>query len=394
MSDGSGVPQVADRTSSGTGSTAKPAMDGIITLFSVRFCHSYYNASGGQCEGLTVEPTPDCARLMAELSIRVRNQSSGFIVYLPSSRLPAVRARIASDQGNGNSGQGCWTRLTFLLKTSNAAFIGFTGLPIDTCPTRQALFVSNLQTTGVDGQLWFGQGGAVGGSDVYPVCGPTISVHTTGDGVVSMADIGGNVVDTVACARKAKSALTLAGCPVDLYALTADPPGVYAGPGKWLYTQPDFPALGLVDLLLAQPDAGSGDPAAFPVQLSVAEAQEVELVLVFASRFTFWQYLVVVQGLRGYLSSDVSVAGSGMAFRQDFVTMPNGDRASRFSSQDPIPLSERPTQRFSLMGHRIASDGSSDSIRIDRLPTAPAAPVWPTSATDRMSGISEIFVYV
>jgi hypothetical protein len=120
----------------------------------------------------------------------------------------------------------------------------------------------------------------------------------------------------------------------------------------------------------------------------------VNLVLGFDARATYWQYYVVAQDARSRLSETLSVTGAGATFRQSLAALPGGEPAVLFTADTPLPLRQHTTHRFKLTGSRNGADGSRSDIRVERLPSAPKAPVWPAASGDGLTGCSEIYVYV
>jgi hypothetical protein len=369
---------------------------GVITLFCVQICHSYYNLANDRCPDFAVVPTPDGAALMARLGISFQDKGDGFIVYCAPSRLPAIASHLAA-MADGKT-QGGW--LSFFLLLKNPAFVGITALPLDTNPTQQNLYASNLDVAKTKGgELVFGSRTGVDTTALLPVSGPAIALQTTADAVVSIADILGQTVASATAPANSPTTLSLAASPFGRYTISADPATAYAGPSEVAYVPTRPLTSGLIDLLLAQPPNQTGDGAAFPIAMALNQpptTQTVSLVLSFTARATTWQYYVVSQSGRGSFGQDLSISGTATTFVQAAkpVALPNGEEAVLFSSAQPLPLRQHAPTRFKLSGQRHGPGGSRDEISIDRLPSAPAAPVWPASTGDALSGASEIFVHV
>ena len=379
---------------------------GYITLFDVHFEHGYYNASGGTCPDFRVVPTPDCAKLMGQLGMLFKDHGTGFSVLVTQARAEAMIAFVRSHYAAGPQGQGYWSWLSFLLVPTNPGFVGITSLPITTNPMLQNLHLDNRAARAVAGQMVL----AGGGDALSPVTGASWSVPTPAGRAAALLDLSGAPVAARASVSDEVTRFDLNGLPYGWYsvALTARSGKPVAAKGfatTRLYVPQNPLSLVLLDLLLTQPVAGAGDPAAYPIPPMAppparaaaptpASIQPVSLTVAFQPRETYWRYYIVAQG-RGRFAGDLAISGGSVSFTKSAKALPNGDQAVLFTAGTPLPLRQRAPQRFALSGHRQGANGSRDAISIARLPTAPAAPVWPlASPNDALSGSSEIFVYV
>lgn len=370
----------------------------FVTLFRVQLRHSFYNASQEQCPDFRVEPTPACAQLMAQLGIVFRDQGVGFSVAISRARVGALMQTIAASYQAGPEGHGAWARLSFVLVCTNPNFIGFTALPLDTSPTRENFYASNVLTHERNGELLLGDGQGLGAEALHAVTGPTLALPMAGDGTVTLYDISGYPVRVVTGSAGSQATVSLADLAQDLYTITCVPASAYTGPASVLYVPSRPITMGLLDLMLSQPAQGVGDPAAFPVTPGKSDAAlgTVNLVLPFAARKTFWQYYVVSTDRQRLQDDDLSIQGDDMVFKSTAVVLPNGDPALLFEADPPqgLPLRQRSPFRFTLSGHRHGADGSRNTISVDRLPAAPPDPVWPAASGSVLNGNSEIYVYV
>ncbi len=383
---------------------------GTATLFQVSFRHGYYNALDGRCPDFSVVPTPDCAALMGRLGLGFRDTGTGFLVQVPAARLPALAGYLASRFGDGPDGQGYWTRLSFQLVLRNPAFFDVTALPLDTTPVGGNFHADNLavhkhkSVTGQGTQFIFGgQGGAA--PAIYPLTGPSLAIPVSKAASVSVCDLSGAAVAT-ATVPAGTATVSLCGRAYGLYTISVSPASAYAGPAAVLYVPGRPVAAGLLELLLAQPTPGTGQRAAFPIgplpfpptapqPPATVPSRTVPLVLEFEARRTTWQYYVVSQDGRGAFGDDLSITGEGATFQRspEPVTLPDGQSAVLFASSSPLPLRQHSPYKLRLRGQRRGPAGSRDPVAVDRLPVAPAFPVWPSEG-DPSSGRSEIFVYV
>lgn len=358
---------------------------GILALFSVAIRHAYYNLADNRCRDLAVVPCPATRTLMASLGLVFRDRGDGFSVHADRSRLAGLAAR----QREGID------RLSFLLTLRNPDFMGITALPIDTRPQLQALYAGNLRTAKADGLLYLGSGKAIGAKALHPITGAALSLQTSAAATLTVADVAGRIVCSAESGAGRTAALSLAGQPYGLYAISASPASAYAGPAALLYAPSMPPVIGLIDLFLAPPPGTAGGSVAFP--FASGTARPVDLVLSFAARKTIWRYYVVSQGNRGRLQHEqMRITGSGATFTRAPapVPLPGGDEAILFSSSKALPLRQQTPFQFSLSGPRHGPDGSRADVTIECLPGAAATPVWPNPSGPSLSGSSEIFIYV
>lgn len=160
--------------------------------------------------------------------------------------------------------------------------------------------------------------------------------------------------------------------------------------------------MGMIDLLLTQPDVATGNPAAFPLarppaiippdkDTQATTPTQVDLILHFEARATYWKYYIVPPASQTPLIDALTINGNGTKFHKSIDILPNGDIAVLFAAKTPLTMAERSTYRFSLTGQRSDTNGT---ISIDPLPVAPMAPVWPRAGGRALTGCSEIFVYI
>ncbi len=369
-----------------------------VELFRVGFLHGYYNRTDGRCPDFDVAPSSASAALMSSLGMLFRDFGSGFGVYIDRSRLPALIDYVRRGYRADASPAGYWAWLTFLLVPRNPALIGVTALPIDTNPMLENLYASNLQVSDAGSAFVFGNG-AIDASSLVPVTGATLAAPSAEGSAATLLDISGSVVASVS-PTDANAAFNLAALPYGLYRFAA--PGAASVSHLYVPAQPR--SLCAIDLLLTQPAAGLGDPAAFPVPPlpsppsaatpSPSDVHAVDLTLAFNARDTFWEYYVVSQNARAHFGDDLTIVGSAATFRKSLAALPNGDQAVQFTATTALPLRAQSPYRFELSGHRRASHGSRDDVSIKWLPTAPAAPVWPAPSGDTLTGSSHIYVYI
>tara|TARA_R110001599_G_scaffold253766_1_gene454077 strand:+ start:1865 stop:2986 length:1122 start_codon:yes stop_codon:yes gene_type:complete len=366
-----------------TGSTGANQSHGLMRLFQMDFQHDYYNLNDDRCEDFAVVPSPDTAAFIQSVGLKINDRGAGIDIYLPANRKDAFLRAI-----DGNAGAS----LRFLLLLKNPTFIGVTALPIDTNPTRQAIYASNLQVKKQGLQYNFGTTGTIQPSSLVAVTGSEIPVNNSAAGTVVNRNIWGDNVVSVDTGSNDAS-LSLAGQPFGLYAISATPASAYQGPDKLLYLPAAASPIAFVELALKQPADGEGPREAFPVSAYDQAILPVELVMQFAARSTFWNYYIVAQQQGRILESDLDISGTGTSFTKSLAHLPNGDNAILFSATQPAPMRQKAASRYSLSGSFVDPNGRAQAISVARLPTAPTTPVWPAIG-DNMAGTSEIFVYL
>lgn len=373
-------------------------------LFNVTFRHDYYNAAGGACGDFRVIPTPACAKLMAALGMIFRDLGAGFSVQVDRARIPAMVAYLRQADERARSGAGRCTWLSFVLVLTNPDFVGITSLPITTSPMVQNLYATNLDAA-EDGKGLVMGGGSGPGAALVPVTGASLEVPTPEGSTASLTDISGNAAPAAGATGDGVTRFSMNGLPYGFYTVVFEGAGDGGPPSEQYLYMPGQPGtFGLVDLVLAQPAAGQGVVAAFPVGAmappqsgaspSAPAVTTVNLTLPFKARKTYWNYYICSHDKSAHFTRGLQITGKGTAFDKSVETLPNGDPAVLFSARTPLPLQQVSEYRFELSGRRKSASGREDDISIDWLPASPAAPVWPASTGDALTGVSEIYVYV
>lgn len=363
-------------------------------LFRVSIQHEYYNQSGGACRDFEVLPAPASARVMRSLGMLFRDYGAGFSVHIEASRIGGLidyaKRRYRADADPA----GYWSWLTFFLIPRSSSFIGITAMPLTASASRENAYLCNLTTHRSSGALVLGEPSWPEDA-LFPVCGATLSVSAPNGSTLTLADISGKTYTSIP-AHNRSGQFDLAELPYGKYSVTSSPPGA-AGEARVnaLYVPSRPTPLCVLDLLLTQPASGAGDVPAYPVVLSERPAiRAVDLTVAFQSRDTYWQYFIVSANASSGFGDELRISGEGVDFEKSLTTLPNGDSAVQFSATTALPLRERSPYAFELTGRRRSVHGSRDHVMIKRLPTAPAAPVWPAPSGDVLSGTSQIYVYV
>jgi hypothetical protein len=427
------------------GASAAEAYNGLYKiLFRVVIRHAYNNEKHGLCPSFKVMPSPTSMALMQGQGMVFHDDGTGFSVYIHESQIDSFIDYLRR-QGQEIDGEiQYWSWLSFVLVQSDPYFIGITSLPIDTNPLHDNLYVSN-QNAGQDGNMTPIAGGpAMGASDLVPVTDSQFTVPVTGplDQVV-VRDISGSTVLVVpsdaeiyeiwkTINERDRPSDGEAGAPVgplQLYVqvdLSTLPLGLYwfsirvneageNGPKivsetpleRKLYTAArPGPPLVFVDVLFSKPDSSQG--GVYPVPplyendvIRHDEVGDVVYEMRFDTRQTWWQYYVVSQ-TPGSALIDLQISGEDATFTRapDPVLLPSGEVATLFQSDATLAMREIPPQRFALSGIRRDARGKLSRIRIDTLPAAAIAPVWPAPKDKTLpgqpdvNGTSEMYVYV
>lgn len=393
----------------------------LVKLFSVTVRHTYYSLSRGFCPDLRIAPTPASEELMGNFGMALRQERFGFSIFIQRGRLKDLQAYLLAKALPGPGGTlEFWERLTFSMQLQNPAFIDITQLPLTTKINERNLYASNCQAHLEDGLALLSPGPFLDGAAFYDVVGRDVTLRLpAGAQRVVVTDIAGRVVlpppgtepipifpagSGAGAPQWSWAQIDMSALPFDLYTMRvqdAHGDDITTGKYPWsvLYSQPQADALLLLDMLLTQPTPDSAGvyplPSLFGMPPAPPAASGTPYVLPFDARHTYWQYYIVSQGPRGVLR-DLRISGQGADFvcQPDPVLLPNGDLATVFMAQQPLPLSQHATQVFQLTGRRSDAKGHENAIRISRLPVAAATPVWPSLTQRFQSGISEIYVYV
>ena len=382
---------------SGTAPDGRTGPGGYVALFEVSFRHAFYNAAGGYCPDLQASPTASTAQMMSQLGVMMRRQSAGFGLYAPSSRVEAIARFVASQYTAGAVGAGYWTRLSFVLKSANSDFIGVTRLPLSVSPMAQMLYVSNLQVTSGAHGLGLGSKPVLGREALHDLTAGRLRVAAPSPQLVT--DLSGAVVRTVQ-PKAGVADISFSGLPYGCYRIAGAGAAQPTPPARTVVYAPTAPTgLCLMDLMLAAPTADAEHPQAFPLphpaSASPASSTPVELTLAFAARETRWRYFVVSQKPHAVLADDLTISGPAAIFTRSAEVLPTGAPAAVFTASKALPLRQLSPYAFGLSGHRRSAGGVRDLIRVERLPSAAAAPVWPEpSGRSSLTALSEIYVYV
>ena len=379
------------------------------TLMTVGIFNSYNDRDHGLCSDLTVIPTPACNNLMRSLGLVFQDRGAGFTVYYDEQRagdlVTYLRNRAHPTPGGSSGEVEFWSRLSFMAIPNNPLFIGTTSLPIDTDPATVNFYVANSQARVVDGHVLLAPGEAVDSSDSYPVYPDSFALPVTPfDDKVVVTDVSGAIVWQLDIKPPAPPVMPAKFAQVDISAL---PFGLYniktvalGSPSPltpFLYTAASPVPLCFLDFLLCQPhtDMAGVYPVSRPRKDAPVDASAISHVryaLRFEARSTLWLYYIVSQN-RGLLN-DLRIDSKGTQFRRQDkpVRLPNGDPATLFTADAPLPLRQLSPHRFSLHGSRRDAGGGDNEIYVACLPVASDTPVWPGTTPE--TGISEMFVYV
>jgi hypothetical protein len=380
-------------------------------LFSVRIHHQYYTQDRGLCPDFRISPAPESARLMASLGLVFKDEGIGFSVFVDPTGLTRLINYLRRNARDQSDGSGFWTLLSFLMIPVNPLFVGITALPIDTDPMQVNLFACNSQAHRKKAEIILAKGAYLDTDSLYPTVGANVVLAVPANTCwvvvsgLSGAPVQSNAVAPVA-SPSATVSLDLGDLPFGYYTIglqDADGATIVASayPRTVLYVAARPTSLGLLDMLFTQPRPDMSGVYPIPPLFDLAPDQvptpdqvgEVEYVVPFDARATYWQYYVVSQTPDSRFT-DLSIEGPGATFTRQKkpVVLPGGAIATLFKAGTSLPLRQPSPQRFQLQGSRRSDKAQENDIVVACLPVAPGAPVWPGPTKE--TGTSEMFVYV
>jgi|GEM_PF-1476593 len=323
---------------------------------------------------------------------------------------------------------GIWARLSFVLALSDPYFLNFTQIPIDTNPGVANFFFSNQNAheTSTGAVLLTPPGrNRVTGADLLEVVPSQLRVEFCPDAEqLWVSSISGEVVAclprcfelealtrvpvddidcryAVACSpdppegvlQREQVYVNFAKLPEDKYLLeqvdaqcqpvtcltSEDEPGSRM-PQEVLYTELYPMPLCFIDLLFTNPNGQQ--PGIYPVRnlwkTQETRVEEVDYVLRFTRRETWWSYYIVPQP-RWEPFENLRIESRG--HRVEFagpccVRLADGSRAYRFVSKEPLALEQHSRYRFQLFGRRLSRNGLEETL-VERLPVASNRQVLP-----------------
>jgi hypothetical protein len=401
-------------------------------LFRVVFRHTFNNDTRRRCPNFQVVPSPTSAALMRAQGMVFQDNGTGFSVYIRESQIGDLVAYLRRQASGKKPDQQYWSWLSFVLVSQDPLFVGITKVPIDTNPLFENLYGTNRDAHGPDAVKLLASGLAMDGEDLHEITPAQFAVSVPLPFYQAVVrDISGRIVlvspsddlwkhlwesrgtseISLGASGHYYVQVDLSTLPLGLYTL-----GLRSGPHQpdqpiWpnprLYTEArPGPPLAFLDMLFTQPYRGA--PGVYPVPplfgdepIDPTEVGDVTYELRFDARETWWQYYIVCQTPESELL-DLKVFGKDATFTQATkpVILPSGQLATLFQSDKTLGLREIPPQRFALTGTRRDKRGKLSPIRVDPLPAAPIAPVWPVGdgfnpdGPDLSNGTSEMFVYV
>lgn len=430
-------------------STTEPRSVSYERLMQVSLRHTYYNASGELCPDFVAAPTQSSMDLMASLGLLFRQEGAGFSVLL--NRNHGKSDRFGRPWGSAVSWvqsrralaspfhAGPWARLSFTLTTKNSMFVNFTAMPIDTSASTGAYYLSNIEATQSSpaGECCLHRGPLV--HNQLPLTGSQYAVCLSSPATrqVVVRDISGEVAicqpaywwlnppppasSTPCCpgpdpkesdiVRRNPVYLDFSPLPEDKYSIEecAELTDCHASPLQpevvYAYSVPA--PMFFIDLLFTRPPGVS--TGVYPIDPHTGTITPTQYLLDFAHRSTTWNYYVVSTAgpLTDLQIESIAPTPRPVAFTgPTAVTLPNGQRASQFVSNDRIPLEEQSTYRFQLKG-KAGGLKTKDGVLMSRMPVASARQVIPRKgdyATDSgrrntqsavsIENYSDIYVYI
>lgn len=376
-------------------------------LMSVAFRNSYFNLEDGRCPTFRTRPTPTSERLMRDLGLLFKDEPAGFKVLYDVNRTSGLIEYLRRQAEPGPAAplrRPVWTRLSFLLQQTSRRFVSFTDVPIDLNPSTRNFFFANTGThERSGGAVVLNRGSRVTGKQLLPTIPVQYSVPV-GPEVerVDVRDLSGAVVLSEQRCVASKTEPPVVVCrdvlfldfthlPEDRYVIEeVGLDGAILRSEKVLYTETHPISLGLADLLFASPDGAH--PDAFPVRDLFGARPEVvgtSYVLLFERRAVPWRYFVVPRRVpleQPHIEGPASFQGP------EEVTLPDGARAFRFTSEGALPLLQESPDRFRLLG-RLGPHKSS-RVLIDPLPTASPSQVMVQDTPGGPLPLTDMYVYL
>ena len=348
-------------------------------LMQVEIRHGFYNATGGRCNDFKICPTAATASLLRSFGLLFRSEGAAFFVAGDHNRAEQLRRYVQASKAES----GMLPRLTFLLSTENPCFVNFTEMPVRYSASVGCYYFSN-------GSVQRGSGGELVLNPDFPSELPRVRTGSQFDvrviaestRCVTLQDVGGKVVgqqDVIGDERPQNLFVSFSSLPEGAYTVgectskcNDCSPANITPRRKVVYTLAAQQPFCMIDLFLSEP-TGSDDPALYLLQ--------------FQPRETIWNYYVVsngapLQDLKIIQEPAPGASGTPatVSFRgPESVSLANGQTASRFVSESPIPLLARSTYNFQLRG-QIGFQEVRDGVLMRRLPVASSRQIIPGAA--------------
>lgn len=381
-----------------------------LRLMRVSIRHNYYYRSNGECPDFSIRPTSASAALMQTLGLLFKDEVTGFSILYDVRRRDILLSYLRRQEWPPKSNH-CWTRLSFVLSLKNPYFLNFTDLPIDLNPANQNFYFTNQNARLQRDQIvlnpdqeqellrvvpvQFGVPVSNAVKDVEvqdvaqvaeaegavicrPRCIPDEMLKTHQASQVTCKQVEEYeskhpIPLTYACMNKIY--LDFSPLPEDkytikhVYILGSPAPPPPAGDGPVLYTESYPVPLCFINLFFTNP---TGEKLGFfPVRHLFSEkprttVETVNYELKFERRSTYWNYFIVPQSGEDIenLRIEPEVRFNGPCS----VNLPDGRKAYRFVSKQPLPFIQQSQFRFRLTGELGAT--AQNSILMERLPVA------------------------
>jgi hypothetical protein len=408
----------------------------------VSVLHSYYDTTGGACPDFKFFLTDESAELTKSLGLIFKPERCGFSILLDRRRQSAFfnylaeQDRLIESPGDVVRGEGPWTRLSFSLAVQNANFVNITDMPIDTSALYRVFYLSNLIAVSTGTGKASLHSGRLTDEMKVSSTGSVYTAYGDGLGEFKVVNIAGDAAMVLYPPLQSPSEPFCSPIYLDLSsviegkyvidAYTFPLPGslvqrdevvyIYSAPSPMIFLdlifcQPPSVSSGVYPVIRVSgdsPSAPNGSPSSDEFQIN-----PTEFFISLDTRSTIWNYYIVSTGqaLTNLQIETISPKSSpAVTFSgPTSVRLANGQSASLFVSDTPLPLLERSTLNFQLRG-QVGGLQTRNGVLMNRLPVAssrqviplqgdfavlePSAPRPISSPDDSLVNYSDIYVYV
>jgi len=371
------------------------------TLMKISLKHSFYNGNNARCPDFDVFPTYSSAKLMRSLGLLFKKTETGLSILYNEKNKSSLFNFLEKNNVKicENGVKEYWSRLSFIATVTNPLFNNFTDISIDTKPSINNFYLSNLQAhLDEDGNVILNKDEFINQltQDYFDVVSTQHEVDFEGSIRIEVRDVSGEIViclpnkiPKLLARTEPSEALTC--CKVENYIkeycdgdcekcidkcfkresvyinFSSFPEGVYTI--CWIYNDKksrfknviytvSFPSpMCFINLFFSRPKQTSS--GIFPVLLESgvdeSKVTSVEYQMWFNQRSSYWIYWVVPKTT---LSENLSILTEKNQldkvkqitfdgpYKGKLVT---GQAAYWFVSNDPLELQQIPEYRFKLI---------------------------------------------
>ena len=391
------------------------------TLMQVDVFNTYYNESDGKCTDLRIYPTASTQSLMKSLGLLFKERTTGFSILYNNKAEEGLIRYFRKHGTETKEGQTeYWSKLSFIAALDNPLFVNFTDLPFNVDLTARNIYLSNQMAHRDGDEVILNQDNYVSSQhsnfiEVVPTkyAVPFAVRVDRGIIVATKITVTGLSGEEVICIKKKPTV------EVAYLDFTTVPEGQYTI--NWLkekevisrtpviYTTAYPTPLCFIDLLFSRPTEDA--PGIYPVKLDPDKGSITSVFynLKFKARDIHWVYWVVsssqpVENMRikAEGASDVTFYGPTPG------SIPTGETAWSFVSDQVIPMQQRSPLRFKLVDRLNcrceASCECKNRMILNPLPlvssnqvlSTPRIDIFPpnTGHDSEKKKYSEVYVYV